>query len=158
MSADNFPTQSGVTAFYGSVGTNQTIIALPFPFRIAWDLADTVQRTSCHAKVATPMKNIWQRMLDHYGYDQIKALRLDVFGGCLNPRLMRGSKTQWSMHSWGIAWDVDPDRNQYKWGRDKATMDEAAYKPFWDIVYDEGAISLGIERNFDWMHFQFARL
>ena len=33
-----------------------------------------------------------------------------------------------------------------------------AYEPFWRIVEGEGLLSLGRTRNFDWMHFQAARL
>ena len=49
------------------------------------------------------------------------------------------------MHAFGIAWDVDPDHNQLKMGRDEATLDGAEYDDFWNIVYDEGAIGLGKE-------------
>ena len=70
---------------------------------------------------------------------------------------MRGGSS-WSMHSWGIAVDIDPDRNQLNMNRKEATLAKPVYDKFWQFVYDEGAISLGIERDYDWMHFQFARL
>ena len=97
------------------------------------------------------------RTLEHYGLPEIQRLRLDMFGGLLNVRRMRGG-TSWSMHAYGIAWDVDPARNALRMGRDQATLDAPEYDAFWSFVYDEGAISLGRERNYDWMHFQFARL
>ena len=61
-------------------------------------------------------------------------------------------------NSWGGACDLDPDRNQMKWGRDKAFFARPEYVPFWKIVEAEGGVSLGRSRNFDWMHFQFATL
>lgn len=87
----------------------------------------------------------------------IRALGLDLFGGCLNVRAMRGGKAL-SMHSWGIAIDVDPEHNPLRWGRDKARMAGPDYAPFLDIWESEGWISLGRERNYDWMHVQAARL
>ena len=70
---------------------------------------------------------------------------------------MRGG-SQWSMHSWGIAIDFDPDRNQMQWGRDKARLAKPDLETFWRIWEEEGAVSLGRTRNFDWMHVQFSRL
>lgn len=146
-----------MSAFFGAKGTNQVKLDMPFPLRIAWDVEKQVRSYSCNQRVLVPMKRIWQRTLEHYGYEKIKQLRLDMFGGCLNVRQMRGGSA-WSIHSWGCAYDVDPDRNQLKFKRASASLDGPEYIKFWEFVYDEGAISLGIERDYDWMHFQFARL
>jgi len=54
--------------------------------------------------------------------------------------------------------DLDPGRNQLKWGRDRAVFARPEYEPFWQIVESEGLVSLGRAKNFDWMHFQAARL
>lgn len=151
------PRQSGVPGFYGAVGTNQTSLVLPFPMRLAWDTDTIVSKYSCHVKVREAMECVWKSALDHYGIDEIKRLRLDLFGGCLNVRKMRGGSA-WSMHSWGIAADIDPDHNQLKFTRAQATLDGPEYDPFWSVVYATGAISLGRERDYDWMHFQYANL
>lgn len=157
IKAQVWPRQPDCTKFFGGVGTNQATLILPFPMRIAWDPSKKVEKVSCHLKVQPHMDRIWRRTKDHYGYERLKELRLDMYGGCLNVRKMRGGSA-WSMHSWGIAWDVDPERNQLKFTREKATLDDKPYEKFWEFVYDEGAISLGRECNYDWMHFQFARL
>ena len=34
------------------------------------------------------------------------------------------------MHAYGIAWDVDPERNKLKMGRDQATLDAPEYNAF----------------------------
>jgi peptidoglycan hydrolase-like protein with peptidoglycan-binding domain len=154
--APKWPRQGEVEGFFGAPGANQTSLELPFKMRIAWDPSKTVTRIQCHTKVRKHMERIWVRTLQHYGLAEIKRLRLDMYGGCLNVRRMRGG-TAWSMHAFGIAWDVDPERNALKMRRDRATLDAPEYEAFWGFVYDEGAISLGRERNFDWMHFQFAR-
>lgn len=151
-----WPQQSDVESFYGMPGAGWTLVKMPFPLRLAWDLAKTIPHASVHSKCEPAFKRIWERTLEHYGHERLKELRLDLYGGAGNVRRMRGG-TRWSMHAYGCAWDIDPDRNQLRWGRDKATLDEAVYKPFWEIVYAEGALSLGKERNYDWMHFQFTR-
>lgn len=152
-----WPKQSEVQKFYGKPGTNQVKCEVPFTMVLAWDTKQKLTSYSCHKLVKEPMERIWNRTLEHYGYDKIVELRLHYFGGCLNVRKMRGGSA-WSMHSWGIAVDIDPARNALKMSRKQATMSKSAYDKFWQFVYDEGAISLGKERDFDWMHFQFARL
>ena len=153
----NSPRQEDVSKFYGRVGRNQTKIVLPYRMKLAWDLDKPVKEITCHRKVAVPMQHIFEETLDHYGLDGIHDLRLDLYGGCLNIRKMRGG-SRYSMHAWGIAIDIDPAHNRFKWTRNRAHLSEKEYKPFWKIVKKHGATSLGQERNFDWMHFQFARL
>jgi len=148
--------EKSMRAFYGPVGENMTSVSLPFPMVLAWDAGTAIHRVTCHQKCADAFLQIWTDVLDQYGMKDIKRLRLDQFGGCLNVRKMRGGSA-WSIHSWGAAWDVDPDRNQLKWGREKAAMARPEYEPFWQIVEDQGGVSLGREKNYDWMHFQFAR-
>ncbi len=62
------------------------------------------------------------------------------------------------MHSWGIAVDYDPERNLVKWGRDRATFAKSEYDTWWKLWEEEGWVSLGRTRNFDWMHVQAAKL
>lgn len=152
-----FPRQKDVSAFYGKVGTNQAKVILPYKMKLAWDTSKSVSRFSCHKKIVGPMQAIFEDTLAHYGLEEIQRLGLDLFGGCLNVRKMRGG-SRYSMHSWGIAVDLDPARNQLKWNSKKASFAKPEFEAFWDIVEKHGAISLGRERDFDWMHFQFARL
>jgi len=62
------------------------------------------------------------------------------------------------MHSWGIAVDYDPVKNKLKWGRDKASLPKGEYDMWWKFWEEEGWVSLGRQRNFDWMHVQAAKL
>jgi len=155
--ASNWPKQSGVPAFYGEVGQNQTKLVFPYPVCLSWDTSTFVKSTSCHEKVHDAALRVLTRVRDHYGLDKIRELRLDRFGGCLNVRKMRGGSA-FSMHSWGIAFDFDPDRNQLRWGRDRAVFAGPDYEKWLDLWEEEGAVSLGRSRNFDWMHTQFATL
>lgn len=152
-----WPRQADMVSFFGVVGSGQASLTLPYLMRLAWDSTETLGRFSCHRLVAENLERIFVRTLDHYGLEEIRRLRLDLFGGCLNVRKMRGGSS-WSIHSWGCAVDIDPDHNQLKFHRAQATLDGPEYDPFWRFVYDEGAIGLGRERDYDWMHFQFARL
>lgn len=160
-SASNaWPRQADVPKVFGEAGNPQAtagMAVLAFPMVVAWDLNTVIRRFRCHAKVAKPMEAIFANTLQHYGEKEIKRLRLDRFGGCYNFRPMRGGKT-FSMHAYGIACDLDPERNQLKWNKTRAAFAKADYVAFWNIVEAQGAISLGRERDFDWMHFQFARL
>jgi D-alanyl-D-alanine carboxypeptidase len=157
VSSSVWPRQSECTSFYGKVGTRQSKCNLPFPMKLAWDKSSTLKSFSCHEKVADAMERVWQNVFDHYGYEKIKELRLDLFGGCLNVRKMRGGSA-WSMHSWGIAIDIDPDRNALKTSWKNSQMSKPEYKKYHEFFYNEGAINLGIERDYDAMHTQFARL
>ncbi len=153
----NWPRQSECSSFYGGVGTNQTTLVLPYQMVLAWEPKTVIKKFSCHKKVVTNMERIFSRTLDHYGYEKIKELRLHYWGGCLNVRKMRGGSS-WSMHSWGIAVDMDPDRNALRTSWKNAQMSKPAYKKFVEFWYDEGAINLGVERDYDAMHFQLCRL
>lgn len=139
--------------FYGPVGTHQTLLELPYPMVLAWETQTIVKKISCHEKCADTFRVIFEDVLEHYGIDQIKLLRLNLFGGCLNVRKIRGG-TGWSTHAYGCAIDLDPDHNQLKWGKDKASFAKKDYDKFWEIVESHGGYSLGREKNYDYMHFQ----
>jgi hypothetical protein len=155
-----YPRQADMPAFYGPAGGAACTAGkakLPFPFVIAWDVKQTVSTFSCHARIEAPITSIFAEAAKHYGEDEFRRLRLDRFGGCYNFRPMRGG-TALSMHAWGAAVDLDPERNQLTWGADRAAFAAPEYEAFWQIVEAHGAVSLGRARNKDWMHFQFARL
>lgn len=156
---NNWPKQDykSMVEFYGEVGTNQTQIVLPYKMKLAWDLGTTVKKMSCNEKCANSLTRIFEKTLDIYGQKDISKLRLDIFGGCLNVRKMRGG-TSWSVHSWGAAVDLDPDNNLLKWGKDKAEFAKKEYDDFWRIVEGEGWVSLGRARGYDFMHMQSAKL
>ena len=146
-----------MVAFYGEVGQNMTQIVLPYQMKLAWDEGVIVKKMSCNEKCAESLHTIFEKTLKIYGQKDIQKLRLDLFGGCVNVRRMRGGSS-WSIHSWGAAVDLDPDNNLLKWGKDKASFAKKEYNDFWKIVENEGWTSLGRARNFDWMHFQAANL
>lgn len=128
-------------------------INLPYPMRLAWDKNTKVKTMRCHKLVAENFKNVFTELLVTYGYEKIVELGIDLFGGCFNFRAMRGG-SDYSRHSWGIAIDLDPERNLLKETSKTARFARPEYKPMIDVFYKHGFVSLGREKNYDWMHFE----
>lgn len=143
--------------FFGEKGSQLITIDLPYELKLSWDLRIKTQRTTCHQKVADSVLRVLHKVKGIYGEENINQLRLNHFGGCYNDRPIRNGSLP-SMHSWGIALDFDPEHNQLHWGRDRAAFAHPDYYDWWGCWEEEGWISLGRKRNFDWMHVQAARL
>ena len=162
---NRWPRESGVTGFYGPHGVPDrppppTLVKVPSPwtFRLAWNLNQTRSFLWAHERTADSLAAILARIHARYSEAEIRRLRLDIFSGDYAPRLKRGSRTQWSMHSWGIAYDFDDTRNRLNWGANQAALARPEYRDFWEIWEAEGWVSLGRAKNYDWMHVQAARL
>jgi D-alanyl-D-alanine carboxypeptidase len=138
-------------------GSYLTSIKLPYPMRLAWDKNSRVTTMRCHQLVAPNFLAVFNELLEVYGYEKIQELGIDLFGGCFNFRQMRGGSA-YSRHSWGIAIDLDPERNQLKETSKTARFARSEYKPMIDIFYKHGFLSLGREKNYDWMHFEIKPL
>lgn len=140
---------------YGEPGDtdNFEYIKLPYPMRIAWDLDKTVTKVLVHKKVSVSLLMIFKEILDTYGFDKIRELGIDLFGGCYNLRQMRGG-TDWSVHSWALAIDLYPSRNGLNQNSATAFFAKPEYADMIAIFYKHGWYNLGVEKNYDWMHFQ----
>ena len=102
---------------------------------------------TCHRIVAPKFQVAFKNVVDRNLAEKIKT-----FGGCLNKRLMRGGNT-WSMHSWGIAIDLNVKWNQF--GQKNFEMKDDLAKCFEDIGFVWGGRWVG---NPDAMHFQYATI
>lgn len=152
-----WPRQKECFEKYGQVGENQVTLVLPWPMRVAWEKGKIIHQFSVHAKVKDSALRCFTRIGKAYSDAQRAELGINLWGGCLNVRKMRGGSS-YSMHSWGIAIDFDPERNQLKWNKAKARLARPDAETFWKIWEDEGWVSLGRSRDYDWMHVQAARL
>lgn len=149
---------------------NLTVITIPYPMRLAWDTEKIVLRMQCHKLASISFLAVFTDLLAFYGIDKIKELGIDLFGGCVNFRPMRGTENKYeaavkvgntklaatylSKHSWGTAIDLDPSRNTLKETSKTARFAKPEYKEMIDIFYKHGFIGLGREQNRDWMHFE----
>lgn len=159
---------------YGEPGDpdNFTVITLPYRMRIAWAPEKTTDRMQCHKLVADNFLSVFNDLVAHYGYERLKQLGIDLFGGCVNFRPMRGTEKKYkaavasgnselaakylSKHSWGTALDLDPARNTLKENHTTARFARSEYKPMIAVFYKHGFEGLGPEEDRDWMHFQIA--
>jgi hypothetical protein len=152
-----WPHESQVSEFYGPMGVNQQRLQLPFAMKLAWDPAKIVRSFVVHEKVHDSALRCFERIADAYDEAARERIGIDLFGGCLNVRRKRGG-TSWSMHSWGIAIDFDPQRNPLRASRASARLAQPDCETFWRIWEDAGWVSLGRSRDYDWMHVQAARV
>jgi hypothetical protein len=155
-SAAYWPKQADVARFFGAAGSPDCTAGrcqLPFAFPLAWDADQRLTSFSCHKLVAEPLTRIFANAAKQFGEATFRLMRLDQFGGCYNYRQMRGGSSL-SMHSWGIAVDLDPVNNGLTTRAPQALFSGDDYEPFWRIVEAEGFYSLGRRENRDWMHFE----
>jgi len=132
-----------------------TTITLPYPMYTSWS-NEKVTRIQCHKLIADKLLAVFNDILSAYGTAKIHELGIDRYGGCFNYRLMRGSANTLSRHSWGTAIDLDPTRNLLKETSKTSRFARPEYKAMIDIFYKHSFVSLGREKNYDWMHFEIA--
>lgn len=155
--SNTWPSDSDAREFYGAPGTNLDLLKLPYPMVLAWDPSTVVTRFAINRKCKDSAHRVLTKVRDHYGIPGIKNLGLHLFAGCYNNRPKRGSKSK-STHAYGAAIDFDSEHNQFRWHSDRAVFARPEYDAWWGFWEEEGWISLGRERNYDWMHVQAVNL
>ncbi len=154
-----WPTQAEVrhgNSIFGAPGREDALVSILPAYTLYYE-GSPVRSIRVHTHIAPHVKRALEEVLQHYGSDEIHRLGLDQFGGCYNYRPTATGKSL-SLHAWGIALDFAPRSNAYAVKSPRATLSHPDCDAWWHIWEQHGAISLGRERNFDWMHLQFARL
>ena len=130
---------------------------LPFRHFLAWNLNETIIQFRCHELLADVMTWVHTEAARHYGEAEYRRLRLDMWGGCFNHRMVRGSASTLSIHAYGAAVDTDPARNGLHTPTVQATLSRPEYAPFWAIVEATGGRALGKRIGRDWMHWSYVQ-
>jgi D-alanyl-D-alanine carboxypeptidase len=154
----SWPTQAEADGFYGNPrgrngkasknweATNLVAITPPFQLHFAGSI---IRQFKIHRKCAASLGRVFDAIWQAAGHDQkkIEQWGVSTFGGSYNFRLMRGSN-RLSMHSYGCAIDLAPDR--FPMGRKLP-----CFAPEVLAAFDaEGWVNLPRDR----MHFQAARV
>ena len=153
------PTQAQVragTSMFGRPGCEDDLVNVTPPYPLLYE-GKPVKSIRVHRLIAGRVEAALRAVLEHYGQEAISRLGLDVYSGSYNYRSSTGGSSL-SMHAWGIALDFDAEHNTMQMHKPEARFSGAEYEDWWRIWEEQGAVSLGRERDYDWMHLQFARL
>ncbi|HEV8523505.1 MAG TPA: M15 family metallopeptidase [Terriglobales bacterium] len=119
-----------------------TVVAIPFPMRLSFQ--DTsVRRVRCHKKLAPIVRDLFQQIQGRGLAEKIKT-----YGGCYQFR-RKSSGGDLSVHSWGIAFDLNPGTNKMGTTGD---MDNALVSIFEEFGFEWGG---RWTKTKDPMHFQY---
>lgn len=117
-----------------------------------WDVPASLEigvipkRLYCNKDIIDPLSNAFKALIDTGFVKELKT-----FDGCFNIRYQRGSRTAASLHSWGIAIDVNAAWN----GLGKEPQLSAGFvNCFTDNGFDWG----GTWKRKDGMHFQLKNI
>jgi len=154
-----WPTQAEVrrgTSIFGRAGCEADLVPLPPPYPLYYE-GKAVRSIRVHRLIAKHVQEALAEVLAAYGQETIRQLGLDVYGGSYNYRAT-SSGAALSMHAWGIALDFSPTANALHYKAPRASLSHPDCNKWWEIWERHGAVSLGRECDYDWMHLQFARL
>ncbi len=118
---------------------------------ILWDVPTELEigvipkKLYCNKDMVIPLSKAFKNLIDRKLINELKT-----FDGCFNIRKKRGLNTP-SLHSWGIAIDVNASWNQLN---QKPTLTPEFIKCFTDAGFDWG----GNWTRSDGMHFQLAKI
>ena len=154
-----WPTQAEVRSgrsVFGAAGDEAQLCSLVPPYTLLYEGAP-VRSIRVHRLIAREVQAALVEVLQHYGQAEIERLGLNLYGGSYNYRPTSGGSVL-SMHAWGIALDFSPAANALRYKAPRATLSHPDCRAWWEIWEHHGAVSLGREADYDWMHLQFARL
>ena len=119
---------------------------------VLWDVPTELEigvipkRLYCNKRMVAPLTAAFTNVIQRGLISQLKT-----WDGCYNIRPKRGTRTSPSLHSWGLAIDINAAWNGF--GK-PPTMSKELVKCFTDAGFDWG----GVWGKPDGMHFQLASL
>lgn len=119
-----WPSQSpaAMNAFYGDPDKNRdgradaawmraNLVRVKPPYRMQWSWGGEVATITVHRKCAESLLRVLDGVARVHGSQgAIEEARMHLCGGAFNFRVKRGGSSL-SIHSWGAAIDLDPERN-----------------------------------------------
>lgn len=158
-STSTIPTQAQVRSgksIFGRAGDESNLVNIKPAYQLYY-CGKPVKTIRVHKAIADRVQAALKEILAHYGQAKIKQLGLDQYSGSYNYRNSTNSNSM-SMHAWGIALDFAAANNAYNMKKPQASLSKPECEMWWKIWEKHGAVSLGRQCNYDWMHLQFARL
>jgi hypothetical protein len=122
------------------------------PCLTVWDIPTELEigfipkKLYCNKDIIEPLSKAFKALIDTGKVDELKT-----WDGCFNIRMMRGIPNSYSLHSWGIAIDVNAFENQLNV---PPKLSPEFVKCFKDNGFDWG----GEWQRTDGMHFQLAAI
>ena len=99
---------------FGAAGdeTNMVKISLPYPMRASWNPESIIRTFYGHRFIAEAAVEAFEEILDYFGYEFLRKVDLDKYGGCFaNRNITQGQRK--SVHAWGLAVDIVPHLGSY---------------------------------------------
>ena len=129
----------------------ENVVSLIPPYDMNFSWGPKVEHLQLHKKCRDMFGEALLGIKKLYGTQaDINAHRLNLTGGAFMYRLMRGSSSKMSIHSWACALDIDPQHNPFpaKWRPGFIPAEAAA------VFQKCGLIWRGANGDDDPMHFQ----
>jgi hypothetical protein len=139
-------------AFYGKPGDESNLTTFNFPYPIFYE-GKKIVTGRCHKKVKDSLLRVLDSIGRLYGNQRTIMEEAEDYNGIYNFRDKRGSSSL-SLHSWGIAIDLDADDNSF---RDHWPMKADMPLEIMECFAKEGWVSAGAFWGYDAMHHQAAR-
>lgn len=144
--------RASVEAFFGKPGDESQLVSFEFPYPTFYG-GKQVTKSRCHRKVRDSLLRVLSSIGELHGSDRGVMEEAEDYGGIFNFRPKRGSSSL-SLHSWGIAIDLDADDNTF---RDSWPMRADMPLEIMEAFAREGWLSAGAFWGYDAMHFQATR-
>ena len=141
--------RTSIESFFGLPGDESNLVPFIFPFPTYYG-DRRVLTGRCHHKVKDSLLRVLTDIGDRYGEAKAIIEEAQDYGGIYNFRKKRGASSL-SLHSWGIAIDLDADDNAF---RDSWPMKADMPLEIMECFAREGWLSAGAFWGYDAMHFQ----